>query len=64
MTNQDYFLFEPYNNFIRKAIKENQVGLIDLAKYKEYYPALDGVHPTKEGHELLADFWLDCLQEY
>lgn len=64
MTNQDFFLFKLYNNLIRKAVTANQVGLVELAKYKEYYPALDGVHPTKEGHELLADFWLNCLRMY
>lgn len=64
LTDQDYSLLLPYNEAIKRAVKEKQVDLVDLAKYKMYLLSLDGVHPNMEGHRLFAGLWLDCLQKY
>ena len=62
MTDRDISLLLPYNEAIKRAVKEKQADLVDLAKYKMYFLSLDGVHPNMEGHRLLAALWLDCLQ--
>ena len=63
MTSKDYSLLLPYNDAIKKAVDTQQVNLVDLAKYNKYYQSLDGVHPNKEGHKLLADLWLHDLKQ-
>ena len=55
-------LDESYNQAIRLATKEEECLLVDLAQSKERYETLDYCHPTKPGHTLLANLWLENLK--
>lgn len=63
MTDWDISLLLPHNEAIKRAVKEERVVLVDLAENKTYFPSFDCVHPSKEGHQVLADIWLDCLKK-
>ena len=41
------------------------VALIDIASYPQWTPALykDGVHPTREGNEVLASILAEAIQK-
>lgn len=51
-----------YNNAIRAAVKEENCLLADIALSGKCYETLDGCHPTKCGHTLIAKLWLDNLK--
>ncbi len=51
-----------YNNAIRSAVKEENCLLADIAFSGECYENLDGLHPTKNGHSLMAKLWLEKLK--
>lgn len=50
-----------YNDAIRLAAKEEGCLLADLALTGRRYETLDHGHPTKNGHKLIAELWLECL---
>lgn len=50
-----------YNNAIRSAVEKENCLLADLALSGKCYETLDGCHPTKNGHSLIAKLWLDKL---
>lgn len=52
---------EDYNTVIRKASKENHCYLADLSALGIRYETLDGSHPTKTGHQEIANAWLGFL---
>ena len=52
-----------YNEAIRRAVREENCLLVDLAAFKERYETLDFCHPTKSGHKTLADLWLKALED-
>ncbi|MEE1228556.1 MAG: SGNH/GDSL hydrolase family protein [Lachnospiraceae bacterium] len=51
-----------YSDIIRKVAEEEEVSVADLASYDQEYPAIDTVHPTKEGMKILADLWCKELK--
>lgn len=51
-----------YDRAIREAALKEDCLLADIASFSERYPALDGCHPTKEGHKVLAELWLRALR--
>lgn len=51
-----------YNNAIRSAVKEEKCLLADLAVSGRCYETLDGCHPTKNGHRLMAELWFEKLK--
>ncbi len=51
-----------YNNAIRSAVKQENCLLADLAASEKCYETLDGCHPTKSGHRLIANLWLNELK--
>jgi len=51
-----------YNDAIRAATERENCLLADLAFSKKCYETLDGCHPTKEGHSLIARLWLEKLK--
>ncbi len=53
--------FEDYNAVIRKASKENHCCLADLSALGVRYETVDGSHPTKAGHQEIANAWLSFL---
>ena len=52
-----------YNAAIKIAAKMSGVELADLASVNMLYETLDGTHPTKAGHEAIAQAWISCLKE-
>lgn len=50
-----------YNNVIRLAVKEENCLIADLAASGKCYETLDGCHPTKIGHRLIAELWVNNL---
>ncbi len=50
-----------YNNAIRSAAEEENCLLADLAASGKCYETLDGCHPTKDGHRVIAKLWLENL---
>lgn len=51
-----------YNDAIRQAVQEEECYLADITLYGERYETLDYCHPTKVGHQTLAELWLKALQ--
>ncbi len=51
-----------YNNAIRKAVNDEGCLLVDIAATRKRYETLEGCHPTKNGHSLIAKLWLDKLK--
>lgn len=51
-----------YNNAIRAAVKDENCILADIAFSGKCYETLDGCHPTKNGHSLIAKLWLEKLK--
>ena len=52
---------DEYNEVIRKAATAEGAEIADLAANEIFYDSLDGVHPTRLGHETIANIWLDEL---
>lgn len=50
-----------YNEAIAAVAEEEGCILADLAAFEEPYETLDLLHPTKEGHALLAELFLRAL---
>lgn len=50
-----------YNDAIRLAVKEEGCLLADLACTGKRYETLDYCHPTKCGHKLMSELWIDAL---
>ena len=53
-----------YNNAIRSAVEQENCLLADLAVSGKCYETLDGLHPTKSGHLLIAELWQKFLSLY
>ena len=55
---------EEYNQAIRDAVNErDDIVLMDLPEEGIRYETLDGTHPTRRGHEELAQMWIGCLEK-
>lgn len=54
---------EEYNHAIRKVCKKKKCYLADLSAQNVRYETLDGTHPTKKGHQTIANTWIKCLRE-
>ena len=55
---------EEYNQAIRDAVNErDDIVLMDLPEEGMRYETLDGTHPTRRGHEELAQMWIGCLEK-
>lgn len=55
---------EEYNQAIREAVNErDDIVLMDLPEAGIHYETLDGTHPTRRGHEELAQMWIGCLEK-
>lgn len=63
MTDFLYAALSPYNRAIREAVLGSRAELIDLAEKREFYSSRDGTHPDREGHRLLADYWMEELKK-
>lgn len=50
-----------YNNIIRRAVREENCFLADIASFGELYETLDYSHPTKNGHKTLSELWINAL---
>jgi len=63
--NRIYYWQEQYSKKVAEVAKENDVELIDVReaflKEKEYskFLCIDGIHPNKEGHKLIAKKVMD-----
>ena len=55
--------FDDYNNAIRKVKRRNNCYLADLNVQNIRYETLDGSHPTKLGHQQLAEAWIRALTQ-
>lgn len=55
--------FEDYNTIIRKVSKKNHCYLADLSARGIRYETVDGSHPTKAGHQEIANAWLSFLTQ-
>lgn len=53
--------FEDYNTVIRKASRKNHCCLADLSALGIRYETADGTHPTKIGHQEIANAYLHFL---
>ena len=53
--------FDDYNEAIRRISKKTNCYLADLESLGIRYETLDGTHPTKKGHQCIADAWQNCL---
>jgi lysophospholipase L1-like esterase len=59
--NRIFYWQEQYSRKVEEAAKKNNIQLIDVRNaflnQKEYnkYLCIDGIHPNKEGHKLIAD---------
>lgn len=51
-----------YNNVIRAVVENENCILADLASSGRCYETLDGCHPTKDGHSLMAKLWIEKLK--
>lgn len=54
--------FEAYNETIRDSCKHETCMLADLASLNLLYETLDGTHPTKNGHQIIANAWISLLK--
>lgn len=55
---------EEYNQVIREAVNErDDIVLMNLPEEGMRYETLDGTHPTRRGHEELAQMWIGCLEK-
>lgn len=52
-----------YNAAIKSAAKLAGVDVADLASLDMKYEILDGTHPTKAGHNTIAQAWIQCLRK-
>ena len=52
-----------YNDAIRKACSEEGAITADIALSGLIYETLDGIHPTRNGHEKLAEAWLESISD-
>jgi len=52
-----------YNSSIRIAARMMNVEVVDLASLEVDYETLDGTHPTKDGHNTIAQAWISCLEK-
>lgn len=52
-----------YNAAIKIAVKLSGVELADLASLNMHYETLDGTHPTKMGHDTIAQAWIHYLKQ-
>lgn len=52
-----------YNAAIKIAAELAEADLADLAASDMRYETLDGTHPTKAGHDTIAQAWISCLKE-
>lgn len=50
-----------YSDIIRTAANEAEVGVVALDGTE--YPSIDGVHPNKDGMDVLARAWIRSLRE-
>lgn len=50
-----------YNAAIKISAKLSGVDWADLAALNINYETLDGTHPTKDGHNSIANAWIACL---
>jgi uncharacterized protein (TIGR02452 family) len=46
---------EEYNNVIRKLHEDFQITIVDLYRAECRYDSMDGIHPTKQGMQQIAD---------
>lgn len=53
---------EKYNAAIRRAVKDENCILADIALSGERYETLDYCHPTKAGHSTIAKLWIEKLK--
>ena len=51
--------FDDYNNAIRKVKRKKNCYMADLPDIR--YETPDGSHPTKYGHQVIADAWIQTL---
>ncbi|HUM85399.1 MAG TPA: GDSL-type esterase/lipase family protein [Lachnospiraceae bacterium] len=56
--------FEKYNDSIRKICSAQKIVCLDLSEGNVRYETLDGTHPTKAGHQMLAHNWINRLGYY
>lgn len=67
--NRIYYWQEQYSKKVAEVAKENDVELIDVReaflKEKEYskFLCIDGIHPNKEGHKLIAKKVMDYFNK-
>lgn len=54
--------FSEYNDAIRKACRECNVEIADIALCEKRYETLDGTHPTAEGHRCIAESVLEQFE--
>ena len=52
-----------YNEAIRNACRQAGVITADIAVSELIYETLDGIHPTRNGHQKLAEVWLESLKD-
>lgn len=62
MEERVYSQLSAYNSAIKSAAEENGAAVIDLCRYREYYPSKDGAHPDKDGHRWIAERWLEQMK--
>ena len=55
--------FDDYNNAIRNIGKKENCYLADINLLNLRYETMDGSHPTKLGHTILADAWIRSLEQ-
>jgi len=53
---------DDYNNVIRSLCEKHNCCLADLDATGICYETLDGIHPTKTGHQEMANAWISCLE--
>lgn len=51
-----------YNAAIKIAAQLSGAAVADLASLHMRYETLDGTHPTKAGHDTMAQAWIRCLK--
>lgn len=54
--------FDDYNDAIRDVCRKERVLVADLDAAGVRYETLDGSHPTVNGHDTLAQAWLEALR--
>lgn len=55
---------DAYNTTIRNRCKHEKCVLADLASLNLRYETLDGTHPTKNGHQAIANAWISSLKRH